>query len=618
MGKRTLIAFFLSLLVIISYNYFLGPRYAAPPQESGAVTEEAQLLPPEQTAQTKENQDKGFIASKAVGLGEDILVETDLAKIVITSSGARIKSCQLKEYPEESIRAEAIQEKINQLSRSIERSAPEGGEFLLREKDKGEKLLARLTQEPEAAELVSLAAAVDCDFTPALILPEDEQASLALNTGLYRCSAKNLTLSEDQPTGKLEFTFTDSLGRQVKKVYSFSNSNYSIGLNLVFAKWRPADLSQKQFYIFCGPDVGMPQTQRGRGAHGYQGPASCFQSGQQSWVQKEKYGRQEARQFVRREHQRKFEQRERTIWREILWAGLENKYFLSALIPEPTAESVVVEKNRFEEKKVGLAIPWEGSGEYKFRLYLGPKQEERLKEIGASLEKTKDYGFFGPIARFIYQILVFFSRWTNNFGWAIVLLCLVTKIVFYPLTHRSFESMQKMQQQMKTIQPEMDELRVKFKDNPQKLNKAVMELYRKRGLNPLASCQSGCLPLLLQMPVFFALYAVLYNSIELRGTPFLWWITDLSAKDPYYVLPILMGLSMFVQQKLTGMGTGGGGAQQEQAKIMAIMMPVFLTWIFASLPAGVVLYWFTFNILTSLQQLIIRKKQTATSTVAGV
>jgi YidC/Oxa1 family membrane protein insertase len=168
--------------------------------------------------------------------------------------------------------------------------------------------------------------------------------------------------------------------------------------------------------------------------------------------------------------------------------------------------------------------------------------------------------------------------------------------------------MQKMQQQMKTIQPEMDALRAKLKDNPQKLNKEIMELYRKRGVNPLASCQSGCLPMLLQMPVFFALYGVLYNSIELRGAPFLGWITDLSAKDPYYILPVLMGASMFVQQKLTGMGVASG-PQQEQAKMMTMLMPVFLTWIFASLPSGVVLYWFVFNIATALQQLLIRKKQ---------
>ena len=146
-----------------------------------------------------------------------------------------------------------------------------------------------------------------------------------------------------------------------------------------------------------------------------------------------------------------------------------------------------------------------------------------------------------------------------------------------------------------------------FQKKMQKLNKEIMALYRRRGVNPMASCQNGCLPLLLQMPVFFALYSILYNSIELRGTPFL-WLQDLSAKDPYYILPVLMGISMFIQQKLTGMGTGGG-AQQEQAKMMAIMMPVFLTWIFASLPSGVVLYWFVFNLLTSLQQVLIKKKQ---------
>ncbi len=616
MGKRTAIAFFLSLLVIISYNYLITNKYSpAPPLETAdAVLQPQQDLQPQ--AQSAQRPQQGaqldIEAATALSRAKDFVVETDLVRAVITSSGARIKSFKLKQYPAEKMDPQLLRRKISEVELNITRASAESKELLLRQKAKLEALLARVEAQPEMAEMVSMAATVSSEFSPAIFLPARpvqseaggparQDTTFALNTARYRCSQEALVLSEERPQGQREFIYTDAQGRQVNKTYTFYNSNYSIGLDISFSGWEQTDVSAGNFRLVSGPDVGMPQQQRGRRTYGYQGPVSCFQAGQQSWAQREKYARDEQNRIIQREHKDKG---------RILWTGLENKYFLSALIPLQAAEAVLVEKNRFGEQKVALAIPWQGSGVYKFKLYLGPKKEERLKEIDATLEKARDYGFFGPIARFIYQALVFFSRGTHNFGWAIVLLCLAVKIIFYPLTHRSFESMQKMQQDMKTVQPEMNALREKYKANPQKLNKETMELYRRKGINPLASCQSGCLPLLLQMPVFFALYGVLYSSIELRGAPFIGWITDLSAKDPYYVLPILMGVSMFAQQKLTGMGAAGG-AQQEQAKMMGVLMPVFLTWIFASLPSGVVLYWLTFNVLTSLQQLLIKKKQVA-------
>jgi len=589
MGKRTAVAFFLSLLVLMGYNYFVAQKH--PPTTSEVLLEQKEQPLPFSSPVIPPAQPEKIAPLSPVLLkgAKEVVVETDLVKVVITSSGARIKSCQLKDYPEEKISLASLQA---QLAR----------ETLLRERNKLEVLLERMEQKPRMAEMISLAAMVDADFSPAIIIPDNQDASVALNTDLYRCSQDVLTLSEGRPEGRIVFTYADAQGRQITKIYSFSNSSYAIELDVAFQGWEQSDFPAGNFLVSCGPDVGLPQAQQGRRAQGYQGPLTYFQNAQRGWVRKEKYTRQESNTFIRREH------------REggLIWTGLENKYFLSALVPSPStsAESVVVERNKFGEQKVAVSLPWKGSGPYSFRLYLGPRKEDRLKELGVSLEKAIDYGFFDPIARLIYRILVFFSGWAHNFGWAIVLLCLVVKIVFYPLTHRSFESMQKMQHEMKSVQPEMTALREKHKANPQKLNKEIMELYRRKGINPLASCQSGCLPLLLQMPVFFALYAVLYNSIELRGTPFLGWITDLSAKDPYYVLPVLMGISMFAQQKLTGIG-GAGGAQQDQAKMMAWMMPLLLTWIFASLPSGVVLYWLTFNILTALQQVLIRKKQEA-------
>jgi YidC/Oxa1 family membrane protein insertase len=596
MSKRAAMAFFLSLLVIIGYNYFVAQKYPAPTQ---VAQEESAPLPQKTSVGPGAAIPSSF--SRPVDLGRDFTVETDLVKIVITSNGARIKSCQLKKYAEEKLDPEATEKEIVRLNQEQARAADTAAVFIQRQLAKQQVLLEKLINDSERAEMVSLAAAVDRDFAPAILLPDNKDLSVAINTAEYQAKQGALTLSSNQPRGQIEFVYKDGRGRKITKVYTFYNSNYNIGLDIIFSGWKKSDFSAGHFLLFSGSNVGLPQAERGRRSYGYEGPVSCFRTGEQVWVQKEKYTRDENKAFIRREHLH-----DKGM---ILWTGLENKYFLTALIPSQlVAESVVIEKNKFGEQKVALRIPWQGSNAYGFKLYLGPKKKDRLKGLGVSLEKSIDYGFFGAIGRLIYQILLFFSRWTHNFGWAIVLLCVVTKVVFYPLTHRSFESMQKMQKDMRVIQPEMDALRERLKGSPQKLNKEMMELYRKKGINPLASCQSGCLPLLLQMPVFFALYGVLYNSIELRGTPFIGWIQDLSAKDPYYVLPILMGVSMFVQQKFTGLGAAGG-PQQEQAKIMNVMMPLLLTWIFAGLPSGVVLYWLTFNLVTALQQFIIRKKQ---------
>ncbi|MBN3038749.1 MAG: membrane protein insertase YidC [Candidatus Omnitrophica bacterium] len=604
MGKKTLLAFSLSLLVIIGYNYYLAQRY--PRQEIEISQDRPASLSPAPAEKAAKLEIPATDSSKISSLDQasSVSVETDLLTIVITSSGARIKSCQLKNYPEEKVSLPEVNKQLAQLNQQISAAPEEAKPLLRRQKEKLELLVNRMEQEPTSAEMVSLAAQLDADYAPTILLPGNELENQKLNSAIYSSSKNKVVLSGEEATESISFVYRDARGRSIEKTYSFSNSSYIIELDIIFSGWAKADLEKGNFLLFLGPDIGLPQIQRGRRMQAYNGPITYFDNGQQQWVDKEKYSRQEEGEDIQRAHDHG----------KVLWAGLVNKYFIKALIPDQGAESVLIEKNKVGEHKVALSLPWTGNGTYRFRLYMGPKKESRLGQADVSLEKSIDYGFFGPIARFIYLTLVFFSKWTGNFGWAIILLCIATKVVLYPFTHRSFESMQRMQEQMKSIQPEMDALRVKYKDNPQKLNKELMEFYHKKGINPLASCQSGCLPLILQMPVFFALYVVLYNSIELRGAHFIGWIKDLSAMDPYYILPILMGISMFIQQKLTGMGTTGG-AQQEQAKMMSIMFPILLTWIFASLPSGVVLYWFIFNLVTSLQQLLIKKKSQVVAVV---
>jgi YidC/Oxa1 family membrane protein insertase len=282
----------------------------------------------------------------------------------------------------------------------------------------------------------------------------------------------------------------------------------------------------------------------------------------------------------------------------VRWLALQDKYFMSVFIPENTNSLF----SKLENERVvsaGISLPV-GSGEqvHKTRLYAGPKQYDVLKSFEIGLEDTIDFGWFiygswgivKAVAKPLFSILRFIYDYTHNYGLAIILLTLGIKLLFVPLQYKSYKSMQGMQ----TIQPKVLALQEKFKDNKEKLNQELMKLYKEHKVNPVG----GCLPIVLQMPVFVALFNILYMTIDLRQAPFMLWITDLSAQDPYYVLPVLMGVSMVIQQKI--MPTT---MDPTQAKMMMIL-PVGLTFLFVTFPAGLVLYWVTNNVLTITQQFV--------------
>ena len=191
------------------------------------------------------------------------------------------------------------------------------------------------------------------------------------------------------------------------------------------------------------------------------------------------------------------------------------------------------------------------------------------------------------------EVLKFFNSFVGNYGWSIIILTVLIKILFWPLTQKSYTSMKAMQK----VQPEMAKIRVKYKNDKARLNKEVMDLYRKYKVNPLG----GCLPMVIQIPVFFALYKVLLEDIGLRHAPFMFWLQDLSAKDPYYITPVVMGITMFVQQKLTPTTLDSA-----QAKILQYM-PLIFTFMFLNFPSGLVIYWLVNNLLTILQQYLINR-----------
>src|SRR4030043_2005475 len=227
-------------------------------------------------------------------------------------------------------------------------------------------------------------------------------------------------------------------------------------------------------------------------------------------------------------------------------------------------------------------------------IYLGPKEIRPLKELGVGAEKLLDFGFFSMVAKPILWFLNLTNSVTGNYGIDIIIVSILIKIIFLPLTQISMKSMKEMQK----VQPEMTRLRETYKNDKARLQQEIMLLYKRRKINPM----SGCLPMLIQIPVFIALYNALQNAIEMRHAPFLLWIQDLSAKDPLYITPLIMGATMFMQQKMTP--TAGDPAQAK----MFLLMPVMFTFLFLNFPSGLVLYWLVNNVLSIRQQYYMNNK----------
>lgn len=226
-------------------------------------------------------------------------------------------------------------------------------------------------------------------------------------------------------------------------------------------------------------------------------------------------------------------------------------------------------------------------------LYIGPELSGLLSQVDPTLTHTIDYGWLAPVSIFLFWIMTAIFSVVGNWGWTIILITLLIKIVFFALSDKSYKSMAKMRE----AQPRIKQLQERYGDDKQALNKATMEFYKREKLNPMG----GCLPMLIQIPVFFALYYVLIESVQLRQAPWIWWIHDLAVKDPYYILPVLMGLSMLAQQKLSP-----PPPDPTQAKVMMVMPLMFMVF-FLWFPAGLVLYWLTNNVLSLLHQWYVMK-----------
>lgn len=394
---------------------------------------------------------------------------------------------------------------------------------------------------------------------PALSLGTN--ASFDLADVNFSISGDDLKLGSNKRSGTIIFEYSKE-NVSVRRTYSFYAGTYKVDI-------RDEVTGLPEYWVSLGSDFGMFESEAESGTH--VGPILLTGTDLKELNAKKL--------------------KEPDIFKENLkWIAQQDKYFFSALVP-----ATPVEEARAWTFKESPVIAFKSKENVnKFVLYAGPKELKGLAKLNLGLEHIIDYGFFSFLARPLFWVLIFFHGFLGNYGWSIIMLTIVTRIPFVPLLNKGQKSMKKLQD----LQPKMAEIREKYKKDPQKMQQEMTGLYKKHKVNPIG----GCLPMLLQIPVFFALYKVLSIAIELRGAPFMLWIADLSAKDPYYVLPIVMGITMVVQQKMTPTTM-----DPKQAKLM-MLMPIIFTFMFLSFASGLVLFWLIGNILSIIQQFFVNRK----------
>ena len=416
---------------------------------------------------------------------------------------------------------------------------------------------------------------------------------------LYESDKQNLKLSSTQNKAELQMTARTANGLVIERRYSFTNDSYLIDLSVRVKNDSNALVQgMPQLHLVNTHFVGLDSPAK---SFLFSGPA-LYLNGQLKEVAADE-----------------FKDGPKIVQGSIDWAGYEGNYFLCGLVPLDGAGATFTMQGNDALTRMQLAGSLDSlqpgtDKEYKYHIFYGPKKLTMLKELGYNLDKSINFGWFDVIAKPTLWLLNWFYSYLHNYGVAIILVTILFKAVFWPISQKGMKSMKNMQK----LQPKMVKIKEKYKGDPAKMNQEVMNLYKTYKVNPLG----GCLPMVLQIPVFFALYKVLLMGIELRHAPFMLWISDLSAPDrlwigfdiPYLgglpILTLLMGASMFLQQKLSPTT-----ADPAQAKIM-MFLPVIFTFMFLNFASGLVLYWFVNNLLSILQQVLINRDSTKSTAVA--
>ncbi len=541
---RALLAIVISFVILVGYQYFFigfGPEEGAGGPEQEQVQQKIPA-PQERTNQVISSTPAVTVQQPVQPgrLAKEITIDTDLYSAVVTEDGGAIKSFVLKNYKEET-----------------EEGSP------------GKQLVRTMPTQGFPLKF-SWGSAVDVGM-------------------LYESGAEHIQLEDGSDKAELILSGTSVYGLEIERTFVFHRNNYIIDL-MVSVKNGSAQPLQGTPNLH---QINAPyQTATAVNRFLFSGPSVFFNGALEEYKTKT------------------FKDGPKTVQGTFDWVAYKGTYFMSGIIPEAgTAGSYTMQgdEDLVSTQLSGALDTIQPGGEkvYTYRVYYGPKKLSLLQETGYNLDKSVNFGWFDIIAKPTLKLLNFFYGYLHNYGIAIILVTMIFKAVFWPITQKGLKSMKNMQK----IQPKMAKIKEKYKDDPAAMNKEVMSLYKTYKVNPLG----GCLPMLLQIPVFFALYKVLLQCIELRHAPFMLWINDLSAPDrlwlgfeiPYLggfpVLTILMGASMFLQQKLTPTS-----ADPTQARIM-MFLPIVFTFMFLNFASGLVLYWFVNNLLSILQQILINR-----------
>ncbi len=539
MEKRTLLAVLLMFLVLLIWNSLFLKK--TPP------TQIPQQAPPEEVAPSDTTHRESVPVRIVPGIAEaeTLTIESPIYTALLSTRGGVITSFKLHDY---------------------------------------------LTADGKPVELVPQGDSIATDSLPlavALHLKTGER--IDLSAAKFEASIKKITLAPGE-SKSLELTLVTPEGLKVRKTIAFSADSYLLDFGVEIE--GPGRESIRSIEI--GWYSGLNSTEPNRKDDLRNFAALAF--GDNGFV-KESLG------SVRKH-------KEMPLGAQLKWTGVKTKYFLAALAAKDGIFAVARAFPRGKEA-VGVAgeVDLKGQEATRFALYVGPLDYESLKAMGLGLEKAVDFGWrwIRPLSKLVFAFMLLVHKVVPNYGLVIIILSSLTKFLFYPLTQKSMKSMREMQR----LQPELEKLREKYKNDPQKLNRAMLELYRERGINPLG----GCLPMLLQMPFFIALFNVLSRTIELRRAGFVLWIKDLSVPDvvarlpfslPFIgnavsVLPILMGIAMFIQQKMT--------TRDPRQATMTYFMPIIFTVLFYRFPSGLVLYWLINNVLTIVHQYMMARSE---------
>ncbi len=556
MDKKTVLAFVLSFVVLVGWSFFFGPTQEQVPPGQKPVSQESpggpstQTVPAESAQTAPQPSVAGSVETAPAAIPvqdeKEITVETPLYKAVFTNVGPAVKSFKLKNFRE-----------------TLDPNSP---------------LIDLATISPEMGHYLITGFQTQTNVGPGNLVYQSDRDLIRLHAA---SSSETLTFQSQTQEGVV-----------IVQTFRFYPDQYRIDLKVDVTNKADNPLSGN-FGVFL---MAMPPKEAAN-YYSYEGFAVLLNDALEELDLEDV-------------------NEEKTVSGKLGWVAYEDNFFISAVVPE------IVDKGTFRAQKLAsgalsgvyllppVSINPFGIQSVQYEYYLGPRDLGIMKKFGKNLEQAINFGWTDIIAKPLLYILRFFYEYIHNYGLSIILLTILVKILFWPLTHKSYKSMKEMQK----LQPMMAKIREKHKNDKQKMNQEIMGLYKTYKVNPMG----GCLPMIIQIPVFFALFRVLGNCIELRHAPFVFWINDLSAPDrlfhfsfsipfmtPPYGIPVLtllMGASMFLQQKMTP--TPGDPAQ---AKIM-MFLPVIFTFMFINFPSGLVLYWLINNLLSIGQQYRIYKK----------